>query len=104
MGSRIRRSTNATLVSMLVSLGLLCSAWLAYASSAPAGTSSYPGTTTTTTTVKATSTTTTTVPCKEDDRDDEKEHNGDGHNGDGHKGDGHKGDGRDNVKGKTAVR
>ena len=69
MGSRIRRSGKATLVSMLVSLGLICSAWLAYASSAPAGTSAYPGTTTTTvkttttSTVKATTTTsTTTIP------------------------------------------
>jgi len=56
---------------MLIVVALLCSAWLAYATTAPAGTSSYPGTTTTTvkttTTIKTTTTTipkTTTTVCK----------------------------------------
>jgi hypothetical protein len=60
MGARLRRSGKAGVVSMLVALGLIASAWLAYASSAPNGTSSYPPPSTTTTTKAPT--TTTTLP------------------------------------------
>jgi hypothetical protein len=73
MGARLRRTANATVLSLLVMIALAGSAWLAYASSAPNGTSSYPPPTTTTTvkttttTVKTTTTTvpkTTTTVCK----------------------------------------
>ena len=61
MGARLRRSGKAGVVSMLVALALIGSAWLAYASSAPKGTPSYPPPSTTTTTVGR-ATTTTTAP------------------------------------------
>jgi hypothetical protein len=48
MGARLRRNGKAGVVSMLVALALVASAWLAYATTAPNGTPSYPGTTTTT--------------------------------------------------------
>jgi hypothetical protein len=70
MGARLRRNGKAGVVSMLVALALVASAWLAYATTAPNGTPSYPGTTTTTaapttttTTTITTTTTTTTVPA-----------------------------------------
>ena len=62
MGARIRRSGKAGVVSMLVALGLIASAWLAYASSAPNGTASYPPPTTVPTTTATTVPTTTTTP------------------------------------------
>jgi hypothetical protein len=61
----------ATFVGLMIMLALVGSAWLAYATTAPSGPSSYPGTTTTTvaatTTTTVKSTTTTTTPngqCK----------------------------------------
>ncbi len=68
MGARLRRSGKAGVVSMLVALALIGSAWLAYATSAPNGVSAYPPPSTTTTTVTTppttvpATTTTTTVP------------------------------------------
>jgi hypothetical protein len=66
MGARLRRTANATVTTLLVMFALVCSAWLAYASSAPNGTASYPPPTTTTTvqttTTSVPKTTTTTVP------------------------------------------
>jgi hypothetical protein len=56
----------ATFVGLLIMLALLGSAWLAYATTSPSGSGSYPGTTTTT--VQATTTTvksTTTIPSGE---------------------------------------
>lgn len=44
MGARLRRSGKAGVVSMLVAIALVGSAWLAYATTAPKGASSYPTT------------------------------------------------------------
>jgi hypothetical protein len=66
MGKRLVRSARASVVTLLIMIGLLGSAWLAFASSAPSGTASYPPPTTSTT-VKVTTTTTprtTTTVCK----------------------------------------
>jgi hypothetical protein len=57
----------ATFVGLIIMLALLGSAWLAYATTSPSGSGSYPGTTTTT--VAATTTTnaptTTTTPSQQ---------------------------------------
>jgi hypothetical protein len=69
---------------MLVALGLIASAWLAYASSAPNGTASYPPPSTTTSTSTATTTpttaprtTTTTIKATEHPRVKGRGHCGD---------------------------
>jgi|SwirhisoilCB2_FD_contig_71_4363178_length_320_multi_2_in_0_out_0_1 hypothetical protein len=71
MGARLRRRSMATFVGLMIVLALVGSAWLAYATTSPSGSGSYPGTTTTTveatTTTTVKSTTTTTTPngqCK----------------------------------------
>ena len=66
MAARFRRSARAGTAALLITLALICSAWLAYASGAPSGNGSYPPPTTSTT-VKVTTTTTpktTTTVCK----------------------------------------
>jgi hypothetical protein len=62
MGARLRRNGKAGVVSMLVALALVASAWLAYASGAPNGTSSYPPPTTPKTTTPTTVPPTTVPP------------------------------------------
>jgi hypothetical protein len=66
MGARLRRSGKASIIGFLIAIALIGSAWLAYATTAPSGTSSYPTTTVQqpTTTVKVTTTTVKPGECK----------------------------------------
>ncbi len=54
MGARLRRNGKAGVVSMLVAFALVASVWLAYATTAPNGSPSYPPPTTTTVTTPPT--------------------------------------------------
>jgi hypothetical protein len=60
MGARLRRSGKASIIGFIIAIALIGSAWLAYATTAPGGNSSYPTTTVSQTTVKPT----TTTVCK----------------------------------------
>jgi len=103
MGGRLVRSGRVGVVTLIIAIGLIGSAWLAYAATPPSGNGSgvYPGTTTTT---KSTSTTipkTTTTVCKPGNGFGDKNHchsgppgqnkkdddngNGNGNNKNGHK-------------------
>jgi len=65
MGARLRRRSMAALVGCIITLALLGSAWLAYATTSPKGASDSSGGTTTTvvvTTAPPTTTVTTTPP------------------------------------------
>jgi cytochrome bd-type quinol oxidase subunit 2 len=91
MGARLRRRSMATFVGLMIMLALLGSAWLAYATTSPSGSGSYPGTTTTTvqatTTTTVKSTTTTTTPngqCKPGNGNGDKNHCHSGPPGGGH--------------------
>jgi hypothetical protein len=45
MGARLRRSGKASIIGFIIAIALIGSAWLAYATTAPSGNSSYPTTT-----------------------------------------------------------
>ena len=100
MGLRYRRTARASIAGLVVTFALIGSAWLAFATTAPAGTGSYPGTTTTTSTVKTTTTTapkTTTTVCKPGNGFGDKNHCHSGPPGQNKKNDDDKGK---NKKGK----
>ena len=63
MGARLRRSGKASIIGFIIAIALIGSAWLAYATTAPSGTSSYPTTTISQPTTTTAPHTTTTV-CK----------------------------------------
>ena len=67
MGARLRRSSKAGAITLLVAIALVTSAWLAYATSAPSGQAGSSGGVTTTTVVSPTTSkpTTTTTPSTE---------------------------------------